>query len=237
MSLLSVTLILFAHHFVTKNIKNKFELLKQLNKKCNVKAIGFKDNKDLLLGSIIVDTKKYPNNKNVSIYFNKHVNWTEADLFLYEAYFLYPNYKKYFLLEYDTIFNTSIEEFFPINKYNHFGSNIFNNVGMSWEFCRIYKEENKFSLGLEELASIGQTSCIYINNNLLSKISKEIIEKKEIYESMFSELRLGTLVKKFNGYLIKSRGDIDEYISWTEDGICVDIKKEKYFYHPVKTLE
>lgn len=229
------TLILFSHHFVKEHIEDRFKLLKEFNKDCDIKAIGFKDSKNLLTESIIVDTKKYPNNEAFSRYFNKHTNWSETDLFLYEAYFQYPNYDKYFLLEYDTIFNTSIKEFFPkIKECNHFGSNVYNDLNENWIFYKIYKEKNQKFLTIKETASIGQTTCIYVNNELLSLISKEIIEKKEIYSSMNAELRLGTLIKKFNKQLIKSREDIHEYISWEESRINIDLKKEQYFYHPVK---
>jgi hypothetical protein len=232
------TLILFSHHFVEEYIEDRFKLLKKINKDCDIKAIGFKDSKNLLTESIIVDTKKYPNNEAFSRYFDKHTNWSETDLFLYEAYFQYPNYDKYFLLEYDTIFNTSIETFFPkIKECNHFGSNVYNDLNdENWIFYKIYKEKNEFSLELEETASIGQTSCIYVNNELLSLISKEIIEKKEIYSSMNAELRLGTLIKKFNKFLIKSREDIGDYISWDESNIKIDLNKKEFFYHPAKKI-
>ena len=51
---------------------------------------------------------------------------------------------------------------------------------------------------------------------------------------MFSELRGGTVIKKYTE-LIRSRPDIADYISWRKD----DLKfgKEKYFYHPIKNFK
>ena len=50
---------------------------------------------------------------------------------------------------------------------------------------------------------------------------------------MFSELRMGTILKKYTT-LKNIREDIFNYVSWTTDDITYDFEKP-YFYHPART--
>lgn len=230
-------LIIFCHHFIDFNIEYRFSLLRTFNPSWDIVSIGFEKHKqNLLNNSIIVDINQYPNNNMAcEARPGSNIEWVMADTFLYETYKHLPNYDKYFLIEYDTIFNCSIEDFFPkINEYNHFGSNAFNSLNESWIFYQIYKKYNQHHLAIENCGSIGQTTCIYMDNNLLKKAVLEINNNKHLYSQMNSELRLGTIIKKINGTVMSGRDDISDYISWDRERIKLDLSKNQYFYHPVK---
>lgn len=231
-------LIIFSHHYFNEEIMRRYHLLKKNNTTWDLISIGFEEHKkDLINESIVVSSKNYPDNSKVSenARGDTHTNWSQPDLFLYEAYLRFPHYEKYFLIEYDTAFNCSIEDFFPnINTFNHFGNNVFNELGDWWIFYQIYKKYNIDYLPIEQCASIGQATCLYLDNKLISLITKEVINNKNQYDQMVGELRLGTLVKKFNKTLIKSREDISNFISFDASNLNFDFNQSKYFYHPFK---
>jgi hypothetical protein len=123
-------------------------MIKQLNPSWDVVSIGFEKHKNnLLKDSILVDINKYPNNDKVcEVRAGYGAEWVMGDSFLYEAYNQLPNYDKYFLIEYDTICNCSIESFFSnINTDNHFGRNTFKNLKRNMIFYQIYKKNNPYN--------------------------------------------------------------------------------------------
>jgi hypothetical protein len=237
---MSNKLIIFSHHYKDNFVYQNFDLLKRLNPSWDVISIGFTEHKeDLIENSIVVDSSIYPTNeKVVEARPRSNPNWTQADLFLYDIYHLFPKYDKYFLIEYDTIFNCAIEDFFSkINDCDHFGSNVFNRLTENWIFTKIYFKYNPNHLPLDKLGSIGQTTCVYLNNNLLKQVTSEIISNPNLYTNMDSELRLGTLIKKFVPHLINSRNDIHKFISWDTNNITLDKTIDNFFYHPYKNFK
>lgn len=230
-------LLIFSHYYSDSTIADRFSYLKSLNKDWDIVSAGFKSHEqNLLPNSLVIDTTNYPNNNSVLVAKpDANINWTQGDIFLYDIYTRFPNYKKYFLFEYDTIFNCSIDYFFPnLYKYNHFGSNVFNTLNESWIFIDIYLKNNQYHLPLDRLASIGQTSCIYIDNSLLSLVVSELEYNKKYYDHMFSELRLGSLIKKFVPKLLPARDDIAKFINWDMQNININLSLDNYFYHPYK---
>ena len=108
-------LILFSHHYVNDEIITRFNNLKKLNPTWDIIPIGFEGYK-LMDNSITTNKEIYPSNKKLIEF--AHVyneDWANPDFFLYDGYFQMPNYDEYFLYEYDTISNVSIEEFFNTN--------------------------------------------------------------------------------------------------------------------------
>lgn len=224
--------IFYTHHKNDEFTKWNYLNIKYLNPTWNVIPIGF-EKFDLLVGSLKVKTDKYPNNENLIKRYNQYnISWSESDLLFYDAYFQNPNYERYFFIEWDCVSNVGVNEFFPVNSLNVFGNNSFYcNLKDKWEFVEEYI---RWGGEILELASYGQSCCVFFKNNILKSISEEIITNKHLYNDMFSELRGGTLIRKFNE-LVPPRKDIRDFIWWNKDGL--KFGKEKYFYHPIKSFK
>lgn len=224
-------LILFSHHFVNDVIIQRIELIKKLNPTWDVIPIGFPGNK-LLNDSIIVNKLKYPNNYGIQYYVpTNHVDWYDPDLFIYEGYVKFPHYEEYFLYEYDTVSNISIESFFDTNV-DFFGNNLCVPAGENWEWVKLYRKHNPYNIKFPILYAYGQSTCIYFKNHILKQCVDEVLKNRHLYKDMFCEIRGGTLVSQFTE-LKKGKEDISKYISWITKDITIDLTKP-HFYHPVK---
>lgn len=227
-------LVIFTHHFVNDFVKWNFNTIKKLNPSWDVISVGF-DKYDLIDGSIKVCTDKYPKNDGlIENYPQYEVEWSQPDILFYETYFTKPFYDKYLVIEWDCVSNVSIETFFPkIEEHGFLGNNVsvFSDNDLSWEFIKIYRQ---YGGSLNNLASYGQSCCLYFCNDILKQISEEVVKNKHLYNNMLSELRGGTLVRKFID-LNPLREDIRDYFWWNTEGIKFD--KDTYFYHPIKSAE
>ena len=224
-------LILFSHHYVDDIIVERFDNLKNLNPSWNIIPIGF-ERYELLDGSIITNREKYPSNKDIHYYVpNNHLDWFDGDLCLYDIYRHYNDYNEYFLYEYDTICNVSIESFFN-TRLDFFGSTICNPGEESWEWIKLYRKHNIYNEKFKNIYSCGQTTCIYFKNHILKQCVEEVLKNNHLYNNMFSEIRCGTLVNQFTE-LKRGMDNIDKFISWNVNDISVN-KNIPYFYHPVK---
>lgn len=228
---MNTKLALFSHHLVNDVIVERFNNLKKLNPNWDVRPVGF-EGYDLLPNSIIVNKDKYPTNNLLKDYsIQKSADWCDPDLYLYDAYIQYPQYDAYFLYEYDTICNVSIDEFFD-TSLDFFGNNIVVPGEESWWWVEQYRKLNPHNSVFDKLYAYGQSTCIYMTNKILKHCVEEVIKNKHLYCEMLSEIRGGTLVKQVTD-LKKGRHDISNYISWTPNEINVDLSKN-YFYHPIK---
>jgi len=228
---MNTKLALFSHHKVTDVIIDRFNNLKKLNPYWDVKPIGFLGY-DLLTDSIVVNKDKYPTNHILKDYsVQKSADWCDPDLYLYDAYLQFPHYDGYFLYEYDTICNVSIDDFFD-TSLDCFGNNIVVPGEESWWWVEYYRKLNPNNHRFDMIYSYGQSTCIYMKNHILKHCVEEVIKNKHLYCEMLSEIRCGTLIKQVTE-LKKGRSDISKYISWTPNDINVDLT-QPYFYHPVK---
>jgi len=229
-------LIIFSHHYVNDDIKQRFDFVKKLNSDWNIIPVGFSDY-ELLPNSLVIKKDKYPNNYDLKFQadndypYKRHIDWFDADLFLYQTYFQFPNYDAYFLYEYDTISNVSIDEFFD-TSLDFFGNNIWENVSESYYWLNLYRLLNPYNSSLDNISTWGQCTCIYITNQILKNVVNEVINNKHLYCNMLSEIRAGTLIKKFTD-LKQGRHNIHEFISWEKSSINIDLSKP-HFFHPVK---
>ena len=228
-------LILFSHHYVNDNIINRINNLKKLNSNWDVVPIGF-EGYNLLPDSLIVNKKEYPTNKAISYHRDKEnhgkfLDWADPDIFIYDGYRQLPTYDEYFLYEYDTICNVSIDSFFRTDL-DFFGNYISSPASEKWYWVEKYRLHNSENLNFPILYGYGASTCIYVNNDILSKCVNEVLTNKHLYCNMLSEIRGGTLVSKFTT-LKKGKEDIEKYISWNPTLIDVD-KTKDYFYHPIK---
>ena len=134
---MNTKVILFSHHKVDDLTIERFNNVKKLNPSWDVIPIGFKGY-ELMEGSIVTNKEKYPSNKDIQYFVPQyHLDWFDPDLFLYEGYIQKSNYNEYFLYEYDTISNVSIESFFDTNV-DFFGNNLCVPARENWEWVELY---------------------------------------------------------------------------------------------------
>lgn len=224
-------LILFSHHYVDDVVVKRFENLQQLNPSWDIISIGF-EGYELIENSVKINRNKYPTNNDIHYYVpNNNIDWFNGDFCLYESYLKFPDYDEYFLYEYDTICNVSIENFFN-TTVDFFGSTICNPASEDWEWVKLYRKHNINNIHFKTLYSCGQTTCLYFKNEILKKCVNELFNNIHLYNNMFSEVRCGTIVNQFAKLNI-GRNYINNFISWTSKDININLN-QSYFYHPVK---
>lgn len=224
--------IFFTHHKNDEFTFSNFNKLIQFNKNWDVIPVGFKQY-SLIPNSLHVDKTKYPSNEQLINFMPvgvTDVEWSEPDLLFYESFFNYPFYEKYFFLEWDCVFNVGVDEFFPTNEFDFFGNNIEDPASEDWEYVKVYR---KYGGCVKSLASYGQSCCVFFTNKILKQVSNEVVLNKHLYKNMLSELRGGTLTKKFTD-IKRSRNDIKNYIYWRKDELI--FRTNSYFYHPIKNF-
>lgn len=228
---MNTKLVLFSHHYVSDVVIERINNLKRLNPNWDVKSIGF-EGYNLLPDSIVVNKDKYPSNFELrGLHPNHHIDWFDPDFYLYDAYLQHPDYNGYFLYEYDTICNTSIDSFFD-TSLDFFGNNVLNPAEEDWEWIQRYRSLNKYHTHFKSLYAYGQSTCIYMSNKILKYCVNEVIKNKHLYCNMLSEIRGGTLVKQITDLKVGVE-NISKYINWNSAYINVDLNTP-HFYHPVK---
>ena len=229
--------ILFSHHYVDAFVERQFNNAKRLNPEWDIIPVGFPGYK-LLPNSMVVDKSKYPSNERLLDFIKRNCNkkntdWCDADLFLYEAWFQYPNYDNYFLYEYDTICNVPIEKFFDI-KMDFFGNNVYDPASEDWGWAKLYREKNSHHTEYPSLYGWGQATCIYMANHVAKGCYEEIMKNRDWLCGMISDIRGAMLVRQFTS-LKSARPDIRDFVWWNHDGL--KFRQDEYFYHPIKNFE
>ena len=154
-------LILFSHHKVDELTIDRFNTVKKLNPSWDVIPIGF-EGYELLEGSIITNKEKYPSNQSIRYFaYYHHLDWFDPDLFLYEGYIQKPDYDEYFLYEYDTDSNVSIESFFDTNV-DFFGNGICNPAREDWDWVKLYRKHNPYNIKFPILYAYGPVSYTHL---------------------------------------------------------------------------
>jgi len=227
--------VILSHHYVDNVVTSRYNRLKYYNPKATIYPVGL-PGYELLDGSAFIDRDLWPNNDKMHLNMEQHfcADWSLGDLHIYQAYLDNPDYDYYFLVEYDTAFNTPILDFFDITSKQCGGNSVDANI-TSWIWHQVYKSQtfNVKELTSKELGNSGVTTCLWFSNSILSLIVKECLDNKDRYNNMFSELRLGSLIKKY-ATLNLSKQNISEFISYSNDKL--NWSHEKFFYHPCKQL-
>ena len=225
--------IFFTHHGNNSFEQINLQIVKKLNPEWDVIPIGF-EGYILLEDSAVAYRDGYP--CNISLSCNGEstpaVDWYSADILFAEAYRQYPNYKDYFFYEYDTISNVSVDSFFD-TSVPFFGPRCVYPPPNDWNWIKSYlKFANSQKL---KFGNAGQTTCMFFQNEILKQFYTKITENhRKVYNNMFSELRIGTIVGA-TGEIRKSRDDIEEYISWKDSYIKLNYERD-FFYHPIKQM-
>lgn len=225
--------ILFLHYSNDDVTMQNYKLLKKYNPTKNIYPIGF-ENHNLIDGSHVVSRKEsYPKNNLLNKTITKEY-WSEADLLIYDFYLNYPNLPVYFVVEWDTYCNCSIEQFYQQSlNFDHFGHQTCTSDGLeNWYWYKKLFESQK---NLKNLGGIGPTSCLLFSNLVLSSIVKLMTKNPREYDNMFSEIRIGTLLQQ-SGFILKVPFvDACKYVNCKDEYISFDHLKPGY-YHPIKKL-
>lgn len=225
--------IIFTHHENSDFEQQNSNIIKGYNPDWDFYPIGF-EGYDLLPGSLVACREDYPNNTGLATITKEcgdNPDWYSCDILLCEAYRQIPNYESYFVIEYDTVCNCSIEDFFKLDK-DFFGNNIKHNVD-EWEWVDRYLSFSNSTK--RDFGAIGQSTCIFFKNYALKKFYTEMTDNKHLYHNMLSELRVGTVMKSLN-ILNKPRPDIEDFISYETWRVNPNFN-QKYFYHPIKSFD
>jgi hypothetical protein len=233
MNSLSEICILFLHYKNDDVTFQNYNLIKKYNPNKNIYSIGF-ENHDLINNSHVVYRKQsYPQNKNLNETCKKEY-WSEADLLIYDFYINNPNFSKYFIIEWDTYCNCSLEDFYGnslnMSNFSHCIADKENLESWYW-----YTQLSDFQKLISNIGGIGPTTCLFFIGTVLSSIVNRMLSSPRIYDNMFSELRLGTLLKQSGYTLNKPFLNSESYINWNIDYIKFDSSKPGY-YHPIKTI-
>jgi hypothetical protein len=226
--------ILFLHYSNDDVTIKHYELLKKYNPTKNIYPIGF-ENHNLIDGSHIVCKKElYPKN-NILNKTCKREYWSEADLLIYD--FIYHNnlpHDKYLIIEWDTYCNCSIEEFYgeALSKET-FGHTVHNPVEEDWNWYRDLTQGQKDNLAF--FGGYTPTSGLLISKEILIKINQLILDNPRKYDNIFSELRLGSLIKIAGHSLNIPFENSENFMNWNGGKIIFDKTKNGY-YHPIKTV-
>ena len=223
--------ILFLHHNKSDVTLNNFNLIKKYNPTKNIYPIGFEGN-DLIEGSHVVKNckKTYPSNNLLFSQINcNSIEWYEADILIYDFFKFHPNLPVYFVIEWDTYCNCSLEEFYGDKlKLNNFSNSIETGDKLKkWLWYIKLSEEQKT---MDNLAGMNPTTCMLFTNKLLSLMVSRLTSNPRKYDNMFSEIRLGTLVQQC-GY--KLNQILDENISCVQYDVRIN---KRGYYHPVKNI-
>lgn len=225
--------ILFLHYSVDDVTIQNYELIKKYNPDKNIYTIGF-GNHNLIDGSHIVSRKEsYPKNDILNITC-KNQYWSEADLLIYDFYLNYPNLPTYFVIEWDTYCNCSLERFYgnalTMTNFSHmtYPSETLND----WYWYTLLSPSQKL---IPNIGGIGPTSGLFFTKSVLSSIVNLMINNPRQYDNMFSEMRLGTLLQQSGHTLNKPFNTSESYINWKYDNITFNPLNLGY-YHPIKTI-
>ena len=225
--------ILFLHYLNDDVTIKHYELLKKYNPNKNIYPIGF-ENHNLIDGSHVVCKKEsYPKN-DILNKTCKREYWSEADLLIYDFYLNYPNLPVYFVVEWDTYCNCSLENFYG----NALNMNNFSHIIHKKESLKTWNWYKKLTKNQKLIPNIGgmtPTSGLFFTKSVLSSMVDLMINNPRQYDNMFSELRLGTLLQQSGYTLNKPFLNSESYINWNIDSITFDPSKPGY-YHPIKTI-
>lgn len=225
--------IIFLHYNCSDVTLENFKRIKKYNPTKNIYTVGF-DGCELIDGSHVVKKSKniYPTN---NIFLNKNDNvpleWYEADILIYDFYRFYPNLPVYFIIEWDTYCNCSLEEFYGDKLYlSNFGHLTVTSENLEkWYWYTQLNEEQK---KMDKIGGLGPTSCLLFNNKVLSSMTNKVISDPRQYDNMFSEMRLGTLVQQ-SGYTLNQINS--DTVNWKDSLITFD-ENIKAYYHPFKKI-
>lgn len=221
------------HHKTCEVTLNNLSLLKKNNPNKKIVTAGF-SNFQLIENSHVVYKNNliYPNNNRMINNNNGWDCWSEADILIYDCYLTYPNYSHYIITEWDAYCNCSAEVFYGDLLYSDVLSHgvVTSDNIRDWCWYDYLTDEQK---KLPNLGGIGPVLFLF-SNRVLKSITDKMLKNPRVYDNMFSELRIGTLIQQCD-YKLKKFSDDDKFVSWKYEYIRFDPNIPGW-YHPIKSL-
>lgn len=213
--------ILFLHHTKSDVTLHHYNLLKKHNPNSNVFPVGFAWH-NLMEGShIVYRYDEYPNNYILNNILNMGTS-SESDLCIYDFFIHHQNFDSYFVVEWDTYCNCSVEEYYgeAMKKYDTFSANIFTNVKESseiiidknFDMCAICENITNTKIGTNVklrnnyIDGVGQLcfkcyTTVDKTKYIQTKPHRQYVKEWSWYRQFFSQLNEPTKQKKLLPYL------------------------------------
>lgn len=213
------TAVLFLHHCKNDVTLHHYNLLKKFNPNLKIFPVGFAWH-DLIEGSHVVHrSDELPNNYILNKILNMGTS-SESDLCIYNFFLHYQDFDYYFVIEWDTYCNSSIEDVYgpAMEKYNTFSANIFTNeipaiiTNEKFDRCVVCDKITNVLIGTHNelrkncIEGVGQL-CDECFNKVDIQKPIEVISKRPYvkewswYQYFFSKLNEPTEQKQLLPYL------------------------------------
>lgn len=256
--------VLYLHHCKDEVTLYNYNRLKKFNSNVDIYPVGFKWH-DLIDGSHIVHRHEELPNNYVLNNILKNGTSSESDLYIYDFFLHHQDYDSYFVIEWDTYCNCSIDEIYgeAMQKYDTFCSQMMTNEfygpgtgplmdvnGLniddshsryirrgSWYryFFSQINEPTEQKKLIPYLGSASTTSLLYLKHDLLYNVVNLILENPRLYDNIQNEMRLGTLIQQA-GYSLNEYGSHTNHFK-EEEHYRTDIDNGvKGYYHPIKSI-
>lgn len=161
--------VLYFHHCKNDVTLYNYDRLKKFNPDVDVYPVGFEWH-DLIEGSHVVHRHdELPNNYVLNNILNKGTS-SESDLYLYDFFLHHQDYESYFVVEWDTYCNCSINEVYgeAMEKYNTFSAHIFTN-----EITEVAKNTRFESCVIcENVTDIETNTNVHTRNNYIDGVGQ-----------------------------------------------------------------
>ena len=256
--------VLYIHHCKNDVTLHNYDRLKRFNPDVDIYPVGFEWH-DLIEGSHVVRRHdELPNNYILNDIL-KNGTSSESDLYLYDFFLHHQDYDSYFIIEWDTYCNASIEEVYgtAFEKYDTFSAYTFTNefygpgtgalmditnldVDNSheryvrrWSWYRYFfsklNEPTKQNVLVPYLGGTYPTSLLYYTNKALHDIIQLVLDNPRLYDNIQNEMRLGILLQKAGYKLNEYGGESNQFFE--QPTYMENISNNvKGYYHPIKKI-
>jgi hypothetical protein len=244
--------IIFIHHNTNEIAKHNLELIKKFNPDCDVFTVGFSWHNLFPDSHIVYRTEDWPVNYRLNNILNCGTS-SESDLYIYDFFMHHQEYESYFVVEWDTYCNTSIQDFYgdAMKKYQTFSAFIFTNKPdlpdadktklkyvkeWSWfgYFDQLKSDSEKKQL-IPYLGGTYPTSLLFYRNNVLHDMMTILLNNPRLYDNIQNEMRLGTLIQSAGYELIEHGGETNQFFEQPHYKEYIS-KQIKGYYHPIKEI-
>lgn len=257
--------VLFLHNCKDEVTLYNYDRIKKFNPDVDIYPVGF-DWHDLIEDSHrVYRHDEFPNNKILNAALNWNNTKTESDLCIYDFFLHYQDYDSYFIIEWDTYCNCSIEEIYgeAINSHDMFCSQMFTNQfygpgtdpfidvsGLdieksheryvrrgSWYryFFSKINEPTEQGKLLPYLGSASTTSLLHIKHAVLHDMMELLLNNPSMYNNIQNEMRIGTLIQQ-TGYILSEFGSNTNHFKEEEHYRKDIFNNVKGYYHPIKDV-
>jgi len=230
--------ILFLHHDVNHIVNNHLSRIKLFNPEIPVFPVGF-SSCNLLEGSHAVDIDQYwvPNCDILQSKTKSQLGYVtpRPDLLILDFIDKNPhlNYEKYLIIEWDTYFNSSIQDFYgeSLNK-DFFCSGFSTGEDVkNWYWYNFFEEKGK---AVQNLSAIHPVCGLLLSSKLLKNMLGLAKANIGRYNDLTEEAFLGTLIKSCGKNFTLPFNSIGKYIHHKFNDSYNENINQSGIYHPVK---